>query len=52
ATPGFELGNKGFAVPRLTARPCRQKTYKQKTESTPPRSFFIIVLSVLNSFFS
>ena len=25
ATPGFELGNKGFAVLRLTTRPCRQK---------------------------
>ncbi|OMP07206.1 hypothetical protein CCACVL1_00693, partial [Corchorus capsularis] len=30
ATPGFELGNKGFAVPRLTARPCRQKTTNKK----------------------
>lgn len=24
ATPGFELGKRGFAVPRLTTRPCRQ----------------------------
>ena len=28
ATPGFELGKKGFAVPRLTARPCRQNDTK------------------------
>lgn len=28
AAPGFELGKKGFAVPRLTARPCRQNDTK------------------------
>lgn len=29
ATPGFELGKRGFAVPRLTTRPCRQGDTKQ-----------------------
>lgn len=41
ATPGFELGNKGFAVPRLTARPCRQNDTKyMKPPQTQKRGFF------------